>query len=85
MLDRKIAERLLQKAGLADDKIEGIMEEIRGLRVIAMWEKLGNVDEEVLGTFLQKEYPQTVAVVLSKNIIRPRHVRVALCFRKLSH
>ena len=59
-------ERLLQKAGLADDKIEGIMEEIRGPAGRTMWEKLGNVDEEVLGTFLQKEYPQTVAVVLSK-------------------
>ncbi len=31
-----------------------------------MWEKLGNVNEEILANFLQKEYPQTVAVVLSK-------------------
>ena len=31
-----------------------------------MWEKLGNVNEEILASFLQKEYPQTVAVVLSK-------------------
>src|SRR5690606_33428924 len=31
-----------------------------------MWEKLTNVNEEVLANFLQKEYPQTVAVVLSK-------------------
>lgn len=31
-----------------------------------MWEKLANVNEEILGNFLQKEYPQTVAVVMSK-------------------
>ncbi len=59
-------ERLLMKAGLGDEKISAIMEEIRGPAGRTMWEKLGNVNEEVLATFLQKEYPQTVAVVLSK-------------------
>lgn len=59
-------ERLLQKAGLDGDKISNIMEEIRGPAGRTMWEKLGNVNEEILATFLQKEYPQTVAVVLSK-------------------
>lgn len=59
-------ERLLAKAGLAADRIENIMEEIRGPAGRTMWEKLGNVSEEVLATFLQKEYPQTVSVVLSK-------------------
>ena len=59
-------ERLLTKAGLKADKIETIMEEIRGPAGRTMWEKLGNVNEEILATFLQKEYPQTVAVVLSK-------------------
>ena len=59
-------ERLLQKAGLSGDKISTIMEEIRGPAGRTMWEKLGNVNEEVLATFLQKEYPQTVSVVLSK-------------------
>lgn len=59
-------ERLLQKAGLSADKIDNIMEEIRGPAGRTMWEKLGNVNEEILATFLQKEYPQTVAVVLSK-------------------
>ena len=42
------------------------MEEIRGPAGRTMWEKLGNVNEEILSNFLQKEYPQTVAVVLSK-------------------
>ena len=59
-------ERLLLKAGLSSDKIGNIMEEIRGPAGRTMWEKLGNVNEEVLATFLQKEYPQTVSVVLSK-------------------
>ncbi len=59
-------ERLLTKAGLNSEKIGAIMEEIRGPAGRTMWEKLGNVNEEILGTFLQKEYPQTVAVVLSK-------------------
>ncbi len=59
-------ERLLQKAGLGGDRIDMIMEEIRGPAGRTMWEKLGNVNEEILANFLQKEYPQTVAVVLSK-------------------
>ncbi len=59
-------ERLLAKAGLSGDKIDSIMEEIRGPAGRTMWEKLGNVNEEILATFLQKEYPQTVSVVLSK-------------------
>jgi len=36
-----------------------------------MWEKLSNVQEEVLANYLKNEYPQTVAVVLSK--IGPEH------------
>ena len=36
-----------------------------------MWDKLGNVNEDVLANYLKNEYPQTVAVVLSK--IRADH------------
>ena len=36
-----------------------------------MWDKLGNVSEEVLANYLKNEYPQTVAVVMSK--IRADH------------
>ncbi len=60
------AQRVLIKAGISKDRIDNIMEEIRGPAGRNMWEKLGNVNEEILATFLQKEYPQTVAVVLSK-------------------
>ena len=42
------------------------MEEIRGPAGRTMWDKLGNVNESVLANYLKNEYPQTVAVVLSK-------------------
>lgn len=58
-------ERLLTKV-LPADKVGGIMEEIRGPAGRTMWDKLSNVNEEVLANFLKNEYPQTVAVVLSK-------------------
>ncbi len=63
-------ERLLQQF-LPPERVGGIMEEIRGPAGRNMWEKLSNVQEEVLANYLKNEYPQTVAVVLSK--IRPEH------------
>lgn len=63
-------ERLLNRV-LGKEKVSQIMEEIRGPAGRTMWEKLGNVSEEMLASFLQKEYPQTVAVVMSK--INPDH------------
>src|SRR6195256_1723470 len=48
------------------DKVETLMEEIRGPAGRTMWDKLGNVNESVLANYLKNEYPQTVAVVLSK-------------------
>ncbi len=63
-------ERLLLKT-LPRDRVAQIMEEIRGPAGRTMWDKLGNVNEGVLANFLKNEYPQTVAVVLTK--IRPEH------------
>ena len=63
-------ERLLLKT-LPKDRVEGIMEEIRGPAGRTMWDKLGNVNETVLANYLKNEYPQTVAVVLAK--IKPDH------------
>ena len=57
-------ERLLLKT-LGKDRVELIMEEIRGPAGRTMWDKLGNVSEQVLANYLKNEYPQTVAVVLS--------------------
>ena len=48
------------------DRVEVLMEEIRGPAGRTMWDKLGNVNEAVLANYLKNEYPQTVAVVLSK-------------------
>jgi flagellar motor switch protein FliG len=47
-------------------KVEALMEEIRGPAGRTMWDKLANVNEAVLANYLKNEYPQTVAVVLSK-------------------
>src|SRR5580700_6718362 len=58
-------ERLLAKV-LSRDKVNTIMEEIRGPAGRTMWDKLANVNETVLANYLKNEYPQTVAVVLSK-------------------
>jgi len=63
-------EKLLAKT-LGDDRVSLIMEEIRGPAGRTMWDKLGNVNELVLANYLKNEYPQTVAVILSK--IRSDH------------
>src|SRR4030088_3389365 len=63
-------ERLLQQY-LPPERVVGIMDEIRGPAGRNMWEKLSNVQEEVLANYLKNEYPQTIAVVLSK--LRPEH------------
>jgi len=63
-------ERLLVKA-LGKGRVDVIMEEIRGPAGRTTWDKLGNVSEEILANFLKHEYPQTIAVVLSK--IKPEH------------
>ena len=63
-------ERLLLKT-MSKDKVDAIMEDIRGPSGRTMWDKLGNVNENVLANYLKNEYPQTVAVILSK--IRPEN------------
>jgi flagellar motor switch protein FliG len=63
-------QRLLT-AFMPADKVDGLMEEIRGPAGRTMWDKLGNVNEVVLANYLKNEYPQTVAVVLSK--VKPEH------------
>ena len=63
-------ERLLNQF-LPKDRVSTIMEEIRGPAGRNMWEKLSNVQEGILASYLKNEYPQTIAVVLSK--IRSDH------------
>jgi flagellar motor switch protein FliG len=68
-------ERLLAKT-LDKDQVEAIMEDIRGPAGRTMWDKLGNVTETVLASYLKNEYPQTVAVVLGK--LKPDHAAAVL-------
>ncbi len=63
-------ERLLQKA-LGQERMGDILEDLRGPAGRTTWDKLGNVNEEILASFLKNEYPQTIALVLSK--IKPDH------------
>lgn len=58
-------ERLLEGI-LPSEKLQEVMEDIRGPSGRTMWDKLSNVSENVLAAFLKNEYPQTVAVILSK-------------------
>jgi flagellar motor switch protein FliG len=60
-----VTEKLLSRF-LDSDRVEAIMEEIRGPAGRTVWDKLGNVNETVLASYLKNEYPQTVAVVLSR-------------------
>ena len=63
-------ERLLHGV-LPGEKVKEIMEDIRGPSGRTIWDKLSNVSESVLAAYLKNEYPQTVAVMLSK--LNPDH------------
>ena len=51
---------------LPRERVDQLMEEMRGPAGRTMWDKLGNVNEAVLANYLKNEYPQTAAVILSK-------------------
>jgi flagellar motor switch protein FliG len=73
----ELTQRLLASI-MPSEKVDTLMEEIRGPAGRTMWDKLGNVNEAVLANYLKNEYPQTVAVVLSK--IKSEHAaRVLTC------
>ncbi|MBZ6379209.1 flagellar motor switch protein FliG [Pacificimonas flava] len=63
-------ERLLRGV-VPEDRLNEIMEDIRGPSGRTMWDKLSNVNEVVLAAYLRSEYPQTVAVIMSK--LKPDH------------
>ena len=63
-------ERMLQRS-LPKDRVSQIMQDIRGPAGRTLWDKIANVNEAVLANYLKNEYPQTVALVLSK--ITPDH------------
>jgi flagellar motor switch protein FliG len=61
---------------MKEDRVHELMEEMRGPAGRTMWEKLANVSEDVLASYLKNEYPQTVAVIISR--IRPSHAAKVL-------
>ena len=63
-------ERFLLGA-FSEARVDELMADLSGPAGRTMWDKLANVNEEVLANYLKNEYPQTVAVVLSK--IRADH------------
>lgn len=66
MIGSKFSTERLLAQYLPPDRVKHIMEEIRGPAGRNMWEKLSNVQPHVLANYLKNEYPQTVAVILSK-------------------
>jgi flagellar motor switch protein FliG len=68
-------ERFLSKF-MNGDRVQEIMADLRGPAGRTMWEKMSNVNEQVLATYLRNEHPQTIAVVLTK--IRPEHAAKVL-------
>lgn len=69
------AERYL-KSFMPEDRVHDLMEEMRGPAGRTMWEKLANVSEDILANYLKNEYPQTVAVIVSR--IKPSHASKVL-------
>ncbi len=48
------------------EQVQLIMAEIKGASGKRVWASIAQVDPEILASFLRNEYPQTVAVVLSR-------------------
>jgi flagellar motor switch protein FliG len=56
---------------LPRDRVDPIMEEIRGPAGRTIWQRLSNVQDNLLANYLKTEHPQTVSLILSK--IRSDH------------
>jgi flagellar motor switch protein FliG len=53
------------------DEVASIISDIKGASGRRMWQRLSHIDADILGAYLRNEYPQTVAVILSR--ISPDH------------
>jgi flagellar motor switch protein FliG len=69
------AHKILSKA-LGADKVASILGDISSPMGKDTWDKLNNVSEELLASYLKNEHPQTVALILSK--IRTSHASKVL-------
>lgn len=63
-------EQLLMKV-FPPDQVATIMAEIYNTAGKRIWTRLSQIDAEILANYLRNEYPQTVAVILSR--VRPEH------------
>lgn len=63
--DYENTERLLRRL-LPEDRVDQIMDEVRGPAGRSVWQKLNNVQDTLVANYLKNEHPQTAAVVLSK-------------------
>lgn len=63
-------EQLLMKV-FPPDQVAIIMAEIYNTSGKRIWARLSQIDAEILANYLRSEYPQTVAVILSR--VRPDH------------
>ena len=71
LIGSNAATEKLLLGSMSADRVSEIMGEISGPEGRTMWDKLGKVSEDILANYLKNEYPQTVAVILSK--IKPDH------------
>jgi len=69
------ARRLLANV-LPKDKVDTLLEDVKGPAGRTMWEKLANVSPVTLARYLAKEHPQTVAVILSR--MKPEHAALVM-------
>jgi flagellar motor switch protein FliG len=58
-------QKLLESV-LGKDKVDAILEDIKGPIGKSTWDKLTNINEDLLAAYLKNEHPQTVALILSK-------------------
>ncbi|NCB09745.1 MAG: flagellar motor switch protein FliG, partial [Bacteroidia bacterium] len=70
-------EKLLQKV-LPSLRQKNILDEMKGPAGRTVWDKLENVNADILAGYLKNEYPQTVAVILSR--LKPAYVAEVLSF-----
>jgi flagellar motor switch protein FliG len=48
------------------EQVTAIMADINGMTGRRVWQRLAHIDAEILANYLRNEYPQTVAVILSR-------------------
>lgn len=58
--------RKLLESAFSQDQAQMLLDDLNGPKGKTMWEKLGNIPDQILSNYLKNEYPQTIAVILSK-------------------